>query len=203
MMKLTASQGSPFVRKVRITIALKDIGAQIEQVTDDTNAALNKQIRGKNPLHKIPTLMLEDGSVIYDSHVICEYLDALKPQPRLFPAEIGPRIKMLTLAALADGVMEAAILVAYEARFRPKEKWVQEWLDHQQSKVDAGLDWLEANVPVMGAAPDYSHVTLACALGYLDWRQEGRWRAKHPKLVAWLDKFSAAVPAFRATERKS
>lgn len=202
MMKFTASPGSPFVRKVRITIALKGLSGEIEGVTDDTNAALTKEIRSKNPLGKIPTLLLDDGTVVYDSHVICEYLDALKAEPKIFPTELKQRTKALTLAALSDGIMEAAVLVSYEARFRPEHMRVQEWVDRQQSKVDAGLKYLEANAPVLGAAPNYGDITLACALGYLD-RQGGKWRAGHPKLVAWLEQFAKAVPAFAATAPKS
>lgn len=201
MMKFTASHGSPFVRKVRITIALKGLSGEIEGVTDDTNAALTKEIRGKNPLGKIPTLLLDDGTVVYDSHVICEYLDALKPEPKIFPADLKQRTKALTLAALADGIMEAAVLVSYESRFRPEHMRVQEWVDRQQAKVDAGLKYLEANVPALGAQPNYGDITLACGLGYLD-RQGGKWRAGHPKLVAWLDQFAKAVPAFAATAPK-
>lgn len=199
MLKFTASQGSPFVRKVRLTIAIKGLEGKVQGVNDDNDPALTKQIRGKNPLAKIPTMMLDDGSVIYDSHVICEYLDSLAPTPKLFPADVGARTKTLTVAALADGIMEAAVLVAYETRFRPEDKRVQDWVDRQQAKADAGIDYLENNIPTIGATPDYGHVTLACALGYLDYRQAGKWRAKHPKLVAWLDGFAAKVPAFAQT----
>lgn len=199
MLKYTASQGSPFVRKVRLTIAIKGLESKVQGVNDDNNPALTKEVRGKNPLNKIPTMMLDDGSVIYDSHVICEYLDGLTPSPKLFPADLGARTKALTLAALADGIMEAAILVAYESRFRPEEKRVQEWVDRQQAKADAGIDYLEKNIPTIGTSPDYGHVTLACALGYLDYRQSGKWRQGHPKLAAWLDSFAAKVPAFKDT----
>lgn len=199
MLKYTASQGSPFVRKVRLTIAIKGLESKVQGVNDDNDPAMTKAVRGKNPLNKIPTMMLDDGSVIYDSHVICEYLDGLTASPKLFPTDLGQRTKTLTLAALADGIMEAAILVAYESRFRPEEKRVQEWVDRQQAKVDAGLDHLEKNIPAVGATPDYGHVTLACALGYLDYRQAGKWRNGRPKLSAWLDSFAAKVPAFAQT----
>jgi glutathione S-transferase len=95
--------------------------------------------------------------------------------------------------------MDAAILVIYEARFRPEEKRHQEWIDRQQGKVDAGLAWLEANIPDWTSHPDYGHITLACALGFLDDRQAGRWRAQFPKLASWLGRFDKAVPAFAAT----
>ncbi len=191
MIKLTASKASPFVRKVVLTIALKGLQAEVEPADDNDRA-----IRAQNPLHKIPTLMLDDGTIVQDSHVICEYLDLLKPEPRLFPTDIKQRVKTLTLASLGDGIMEAALLVMFESRFRPADKWVQSWVDRQQKKVDAGVNWLENNIPVIGDTPDYGHITIACALGYLDFRQKGAWRADCPKLVAWLDQFAARVPAF-------
>jgi len=191
MMILTASKASPFVRKVLLTIALKDLQGQVEQADDH-----DRRIRAHNPLHKIPTLLLEDGEAVQDSHVICEYLDMLKPEPRLFPSNIKQRSRTLTLASLGDGIMEAALLVMFESRFRPADKWVQSWVDRQQSKIDAGVDWLENNIPVIGEHPDYGHITIACALGYLDFRLKGAWRHGHPKLVAWLDAFAERTPAF-------
>lgn len=191
MMKLTASKASPFVRKVLLTIALKDLQSQVEQVDD-----IDRSVRSHNPLHKIPTLILEDGEAVQDSHVICEYLDMLTPAPRLFPSDLRKRVKTLTLASLGDGIMEAALLVMFESRFRPADKWVQSWVDRQQSKIDAGVDWLENNIPVIDDYPDYGHITIACALGYLDFRFKGSWRQGHPNLVKWLDNFAERVPAF-------
>ena len=191
MMKLTASKASPFVRKVLLTIALKGLQDQVEPADDQDRA-----IRARNPLHKIPTLLLEDGECVHDSHVICEYLDMLTPEPRLFPSDIKQRVKTLTLASLGDGIMEAALQVMFESRFRPADKRVETWVERQQAKVDAGVDWLEHNLPVIGDHPDYGHLTIACALGYLDLRQSGAWRHGHPKLVAWLENFAQHVPAF-------
>jgi len=191
MMKLTASKASPFVRKVLLTIALKDLTSKVEQVED-----VDRKVRSHNPLHKIPTLLLEDGEAVQDSHVICEYLDMLTPDPRLFPSDARKRVKTLTLASLGDGIMEAALLVMFESRFRPADKWVQSWVDRQQNKIDAAVDWLENNIPVIGDHPDYGHLTIACALGYLDFRLKGAWRDGHPNLVKWLDSFAGRVPAF-------
>lgn len=199
MLKLTDSASSPFVRKVRLAIAIKGLSGSVQNVTAEGDPALNKEIRSRNPLRKIPSLMLDDGRVIYDSHVICEFLDTLTPEPRLFPAEASARIDTLTLAALADGIIEASLLVVLEKRMRPEAKWVQDWIDRQQAKVDAGLAALEAAPPRMGKSPTYGDLTLASALGYLDFRQQGAWRKNHPKLVAWLDGFAAAVPAYAET----
>ena len=199
MMKLTCSPASPFVRKVRIAAAIKGVAGSIQCVSEESDAAAYRHVRGHNPLSKMPTLLLDDGRALHDSHVICEFLDTLRPQPRLFPTEPGARIETLQLAALADGILEAAVLIVVERRFRPEDKWVQAWIDRQQGKVDAALSWLKGSPPSRGPTPDYGHLTLACALGYLDFRQQGAWRAANPGLVAWLDWLAGAVPAFAQT----
>ena len=199
MMKLTATKASPFVRKVLITIAVKGLRNSVEEVSDAEDPAVYKTIRKANPLYRIPTLLLDDGTVVQDSHVICEYLDMIAPTPRLIPTDVGPRIKVLTLASLADGVIESALAIVMEKRFRPEDKWVQSWVDRQQSKVTDGLAWLESNIPELGAAPDYGQITLACALGYLDFRHKGAWRENHSRLVEWLKKFEALTPSYAET----
>lgn len=197
--EITSSPASPFVRKVRITAAVKGLGARVEFIDPAKDAARAEALRASNPLAKIPTARLGDGTLIYDSHVICEYLDSLAPAPVLFPPSGKVRFDTLTLAALADGMADAAILIVYEGRFRPKEKWHQEWIDKQQAKIDAGVDLLEGKIPDWTGQPDYGHITLACALGFMDLRLAGTWRAKHPKLLAWLDRFATATPSFAAT----
>jgi glutathione S-transferase len=197
-MKLLSSLLSPYVRKVRIAAAMKGLSDRIELVPIDTNVPDNPAINRANPLAKVPALLV-DGLAIYDSHVICEYLDAEAPAPLLFPQDAAARIKALTLGALGDGILDAALLLVYEKRFRPQEKWHEPWQQRQQGKVDRALDALEHSPPAWANSPDYGHLTLACALGYLDFRHEGKWRTGHPKLVAWLDAFARAVPAFEAT----
>ena len=96
-------------------------------------------------------------------------------------------------------MIDAAILMVYEKRFRPEEIWHQPWIERQQTKIDGALDALEANPPAFNGTPDYGTLSIAVALGYLDFRHEGKWRAGHPKLVAWLEAFAAAVPAFELT----
>lgn len=199
MMKLLSSPLSPYVRKVRMTIAMKGLEDQVTYQPIDTNIADNKDINTKNPLAKIPTLLTDDGLTLFDSKVICEYLDSLRPSPVLFPASGAARFDTLTRGALADGILDAALLLVYEKRFRPEEKWHAPWVERQQAKVDRALAHLENAPPQWSATPDYGHLTLACALGYLDFRHDGKWRPAHPRLVAWLDRFAAAVPAFEAT----
>jgi len=202
MMKLLSNPFSPYGRKVKIAMAMKGVGDRIEVVTIDTNPAENPDISRANPLAKIPALIIDGSTAIFDSHVICEYLDSLAPSPVLFPASGIERIRTLTLGSLADGILDAALLLVYEKRFRPEAIWHAPWMQRQQGKIDRSLDFLEKAPPAWGASPDYGHLTLACALGYLDFRHEGKWRSGHPKLVAWLDAFAAAVPAFEATRPK-
>ncbi len=203
MMKLLSHPFSPYGRKVKIAMAMKGLNDRIEVVTVDTNIPDNPEINRPNPLAKVPALVVEDSTAIFDSHVICEYLDSLAPVPVLLPKSGVERIKTLTLGALADGILDAALLLVYEKRFRPEEKWHQPWMERQQGKIDRALDHLEKAPPAWGASPDYGHLTLACALGYLDFRHEGQWRAGHPKLIAWLDTFAKAVPAFEVTRPKA
>ena len=196
-MILRSSPASPFARKVRIAAAI--LGLPVTVVDADTTNP-EEALRRENPLGKIPTLVLDDGATLFDSSVIVGYLDALAGGNRLVPAELGPRFAALRLEALADGVAEAALLQVYEARWRPAEGRDATWLAHQAGKVARGLAELEAAPP--GGPATVGHVALACALGYLDLRFEGAWRANHPRLVDWLDGFAVAVPAFDATRFK-
>jgi glutathione S-transferase len=197
-MKLFFSPASPFVRKVTITAALKGLSSQIEHVATDATKG-DAVLNAANPLGKLPCLLV-DGVAIHDSHVICEYLDAVGKGPALFPQNGSHRWTTLTLAGLADGILDAALIAVYERRYRPENMVVQSWLDRQFGKINAALDMLEKAPPTWTTHPDYGHVTLACALGYLDFRHGGTWRASRPKLVAWLDQFAAAVPAFAASK---
>ena len=183
-MKLLSSPASPYGRKVNIVAAVKGVADQIELQRIDTNPPVNEELRRENPLSKIPVLILDDGTHVFDRHVICEYLDSLVPETRLFPTTGRKRFQTLTLAALADGILDAALLLVYEKRFRPEDKWVESWMQRQQLKIDTAVDWLEQAPPPWNDHPDYAHITLACALGYLDFRHGGRWRDGHPNLVA-------------------
>ncbi|WP_186387247.1 MULTISPECIES: glutathione S-transferase family protein [unclassified Stappia] len=200
MLVLRSSPPSPFGRKVKIAAAVLGLKDRITVEMTDT---LDPQdsIRGQNPLGKIPALVREDGKVLFDSRVILDYLDHLAGGGRIIPTGEA-RFDVLCLAALADGLMDAALLQVYEARFRPEERRHADWLAYQGEKVTRALAVLEANPPAAlaaGATPDVGQIGVACALGYLDLRFGGAWRADHPKLVAWLDAFEAAVPAFAET----
>lgn len=199
MLILRSSPTSPFGRKIKITIAELGLESRIEIVPADTNDPA-ESLRRQNPLGKVPTLVFEDGTTLFDSRVIAEYLDHLAGGGRLFPAGEA-RFAQLRLLALADGICDAALLQVYELRLRTAEMRSAAWTENQVGKVARALASLEAAPPVYDR-PRIGEIALACALGYLDLRFEGTWRASHPALVAWLDGFAAKVPAFEATRFK-
>lgn len=197
-MLLRSSPPSPFGRKVKIAAHRLGLMDRITiQPTDTTDPS--DSIRQQNPLGKIPALVLDDGAVLYDSRVILEYLDHLAGGGRIIPAEPAARFAALRLQALADGIMDAALLQIYEIRFRDEAIRSKPWVDNQAGKVDRGLAVLEAAPPALGDALTVGEIAVACALGYLDLRFAGRWREAHPRLVAWLDDFAAREPSFAAT----
>jgi glutathione S-transferase len=137
--------------------------------------------------------------VLFDSRVILEYLDHRAGGGRIVPADATARFAALRLQALADGMMDASILLIYEGRWRPAERHEPKWVDHQAGKVARALAALEAAPPPLDAPLDVGRIALACALGYRDFRFGGGWRQDHPRLVAWLDNFAARIPAYTAT----
>jgi glutathione S-transferase len=203
MMILRSSPASPFGRKVRISISLLGFDNDVKVEAADTSD-VNDSVRQQNPLGKIPVLIAEDGNAFYDSRVILDYLDHRSGGGKIVPRDGGERLMALRLQALCDGILDASILTVYEARWRKPETHDAKWLDHQAGKVARSLAALEAAPPPLGAAPqalpNVGQITLACALGYRDFRFNGSWRGDHPRLVAWLDSFSARVPAFAATK---
>jgi glutathione S-transferase len=201
MLVLRSSPASPFGRKVKITADLLGLNDRIEVVLADTNDP-NDALRRQNPLGKIPTLVLDSGETLYDSRVIVEYLDHLAGGGKVIPVGEA-RFRVLREQALADGIMDAALLQVYEGRYRDEAKHEPKWLDLQAGKVGRGLDFAEAHLSTPGQALHVGQIALACALGYLDLRFEGRWRTSYPKLVAWLDDFSGRVPVFEKTRMKS
>jgi glutathione S-transferase len=199
MMILRASPTSPFVRKVRIAAAVLGLAAEIKLERADT-ADPADALRAQNPLGKIPVLLLDDGSALYDSPVILEYLDHRAGGGCIIPREPAARFAALRLQALCDGILDASVLQVLESRFRPPERHEPKWLVYQADKVTRSLAALEREPPARTVTPDVGHITLACALGYRDLRFAGSWREDHPRLVAWLDDFAARVPAFAETK---
>ena len=198
MMILRSSPPSPFGRKIKLAIGILGLDQDVTiEKADPTDA--NDTIRKQNPIGKIPALIVEDGTVVYDSPVILEYLDHRAGGGKIIPKDPDARFAALTLQALCDGILDAGILLVYEGRWRPAEKHEPKWIDHQRGKVQRALDVLEAAPPKLDAMPNVGQITLACALGYGDLRFEGKWRENHPRLVKWLDEFAAKVPAFEKT----
>ena len=197
MLILRYSPASPYARKIRIAADLIGLSDRIDVAPADA-ADPADSLRRQNPLGKIPTLILEDGSALYDSRVIAEYLDHLAGGGRIIPVDPSARFAALRLQALGDGVNDAALLIRYESFSRPETLRDAEAIAHQQGKIDRALDALEAAPPA--GSIDIGHLAVACALGYLDLRFAGAWRAEHPRLVTWLEKFACDVPAFDATK---
>ena len=199
MMILRSASASPFARKVRIAAAVLDLSKRIEVVPADTSDPTDT-VRVQNPLGKVPTLILADGQAIYDSSVILEYLDHLAGGGKIIPT--GPeRFDVLTRAALADGVADAAVLKVYETRWREDGARSARWLDHQTGKIGRSLAALDA--PATRPRPDRRRLDRARLRARLS-RSALRRRVAHraPEARAWLDAFAAHVPAFEATRHR-
>ncbi|HTR14683.1 MAG TPA: glutathione S-transferase family protein [Roseiarcus sp.] len=196
MLVLRSNPASPFVRKVRIVAARLNLDDRIELSDADTSDPADP-LRTQNPLGKIPALILENGEVLYDSAVIVEYLDWLAGGGKVIPTDPASRFRSLTRQALADGICEAAVILRYEALWREPERRSEKWMAHQSDKIARALAASENDPPE--ELDDVGTIALACALGYLDLRFEGAWRALHPKLVAWLEVFAETTPSFEAT----
>jgi glutathione S-transferase len=190
---LRSTVTSPFGRKVRIAAQVLGLGERIALVAADTLDETDT-LRAQNPLGKMPCLLLPDGTAIYDSGVIIEYFQELAGSRRLIPERGLERFTALTLARLADGVTEAALLLVYEGRFRDADKHSERWLTHQRGKIARALSTFENSPPATHA--DLVSIGLACALGYLDWRNPIEWRGEHPRLTGWLLAFAKSEPAF-------
>jgi len=199
MMKLYHSPTSPFVRKVRV--AATELGLADRLVLETTHVSPVERNRAYadavNPLRKIPALVTDDGEVIVDSSVICDYLDALAGGGRIIPAAGPARWQVLTAHMVADGMCDAAVLLRYETVARPEASRWPTWIDDQWDRVQAGLGWFEARPP---AGPlDLGSIALGCTLGYLDFRYADRpWRDRHPRLADWFKGVSAR-PSFAET----
>ena len=199
-MKLIGSLASPFVRKVRVVLAEKKLDYEYEL---ENVWAPDTKINESNPLGKVPCLVMDDGSPMYDSRVIVEYLDTLTPVCKLLPPQSRDRANVKVWEALADGVLDAAILVRLENILRPAEQQSQAWIDRQMVKVGAGLavmskDLGEQNF-CMGTHYTLADVAVGCTLGWLAFRfPEIDWRGDYPNLARLYDKVSERA-SFRDT----
>jgi glutathione S-transferase len=195
-MQLRSSPSSPFGRKVKMATYILGLDDQVTPVLTDTLDP-NDSICEVNPLGKIPALE-DDGTTYYDSRVIMEYLDAKAGGGKIIPASGPARFEALTRAALMDGILDAAILVIYERRMRPEDKYVESVVERQRGKIIRGLEVIAAQNPSYGngAMPDIGEIGLACVLDYLDFRKQVNWRDHAPNLASWLADFAAAVPGY-------
>jgi len=190
-MRVRVNPASPFARKVRIVAREAGLIGRLEEIdTTVSPVAPNADLAAANPLVKIPALVLDDGSTLYDSRVICEYLDAVGGG-RMFPASGPDRWNALRLQSLCDGILDAAVLTRYELAVRPEALRWQDWVAGQRKKIDGGLAALEREQPSWGAAFGIGQIGAACVLGYLDFRfPDIDWRSAHPRLRAWFDEVS-------------
>lgn len=193
-MKLHSSPASPFGRKVKVLAHETSIFGRLAiSVAQTSPVGPDLGLVGDNPLGKIPCLVLDDGTTLYDSCVICEYLDTTHAGIPMFPAGGTARWTALRLQALGDGIMDAALLARYETFLRPEPfRWLA-WIDGQLDKVGRALDALEsADAATFGDRVDIGTITVACALGYLDFRFTTlAWRTGRPRLAAWFELFAA------------
>ncbi|MFK3740506.1 glutathione S-transferase C-terminal domain-containing protein [Massilia sp. TN1-12] len=199
-MKLIGSVTSAYVRKARVVLAEKklDYVFELENVW-----APETSISAFNPLGKVPCLVMEDGSAMYDSRVIVEYLDTLTPVCKLLPANSRDRANVKVREALADGVLEAAVAAFLERAWRPAGQQSQAWIDRQMGKVHGGLKQLSEQLGeqayCMGIHYTLADVAVGCTLGWLAFRfPEIDWRGDYPNLARLFDKLSER-PSFKDT----
>lgn len=188
-MKLYYSATSPYVRKVNVCAIELGLDEKLERIL--TNPwEKDDSLLADNPLSKVPTLITDDGMVLYDSPVICEYLDTVHGNQLLIPASGTERWNELRLQAIADGILDAAVFRFLE-RKRPKSQQSNDWDGIQQGAIVRALEYLENKVSEWKAHVTIGQVAIACALGYLDFRfAEDNWRQGHTGLTDWFTFFS-------------
>ncbi|WP_225030077.1 glutathione S-transferase [Xinfangfangia pollutisoli] len=197
-MKLYRSAASPYVRKVSVVIREAGLTGIDEIAAMGTPVDPGSMPVDQNPLGKIPALVTDEGLVLYDSRVICRYLDS-RAGAGLYPE--APRLwDTLVVEATADGILDAAVLIVYEARTRPEDLRFSPWVEGQWAKIARALAALETRWMAHLQGPlDMGQIAVGCALGYLEFRHGARdWRKGHPRLAEWEAGF-AQRPAMQAT----
>ena len=199
-MKLRYSPLSPFVRKVTVTLVETGLEDKVERIPTDVWDP-ETDIAKDNPLGKIPTLITDDGKALYDSPVICEYLDGLHDGDKLFPASGQARWQALRIQALGDGMSEAGVLRLLETR-RPEEVRYEKWIERQTAAVFRTMDALESEVDGLEGPLSIGQVAVGCSVGWLDFRfPDLGWRQDRPGLAEWFEGFSER-PSMTATVPK-
>ena len=200
-MKLRYSPSSPYVRKVLVVAIETGLNDSIERLPTDIQAP-SPGFLADNPLGKVPALTTDDGTALFDSRVICEYLDSLHGGPKLFPLEGPARWRMLRVMALADGILDAGILRRAET-LRPERERSAAWMERQKNKVTRGLDALAREVTHFGGTVTIGHIAAGCCLGWLEFRfgKEEDWRIGRAILADWYSMFMTR-PSMVATAPK-
>jgi glutathione S-transferase len=200
-MKLFFTPTSPYVRKVLVAARELGVDDRIETtLLRPVPIKANPELSRTNPLNKIPALVLDDGSALYDSPVICDYLESLQTARRLVPQKGPDRWRILRTQALCDGILEAGVLVFYERAQRPTELHWEAWLAGQSEKVLQGLDTLEAEAAHFGGEIDLAQICAGVTVGWLEFRKPvGDIRKGRPRLSAWYETFRER-PSMKATE---
>lgn len=199
ILKLIASLTSPYARKVRIALAEKKIECELVEASPWTPDSI---VPVHNPLGKVPVLLLDDGTAVYDSRVIAEYLDTMSPVARLIPEPSRQRIAVRRWEALADGICDAAVAIVLE-RQRPARQQSKDWLARYGGKVERGLEEMARDLDERpwcnGEGYTLADIATGCALFYLDLRHPGiDWRGRHPNLARLAEKLGKR-PAFADT----
>ncbi len=198
-MILRYSSGSPYARKVRVVAHECGLAPLVKEIASHPWKAPD-DLKALNPLGKVPTLVTDDGFTIFDSPVICDYLDTLHDGPKLIPASGRARWQALRTQSLADGIMDAAILWRVEITQRKEQGANPEWIERQRGAVVRSLDALEADDAATAGPLTIGPIAVACALGYLDFRFAFlNWRENRPNLADWYARF-ALRPSMRNTE---
>jgi glutathione S-transferase len=202
-MQLLASLTSPYTRKVRVVLAEKRIECEMELV--DVSPP-DHPVNALNPLGKVPTLVLDDGTALYDSRVIVEFLDHVSPISRLIPEDHRERVAVRRWEALADGTLDAGLLIRYES-LRPKKEQSAAWTGRQLGKLNRGLERMAAELDERnwchGDRYSLADIAVGCCLGWVEFRKPGgaALRGKYPKLARFYDRLMER-PAFAETAPK-
>lgn len=198
-MKLLFSPTSPYSSKVRM--AARHVGVDLEEIRVNT-AESPAELVDTNPLGKIPTLLTDEGTAVFDSRAIMRYLHRIG-DTRLYPKKDEKQTEAEVLEALADGICDCLIAIVYEKRFRPPELVSQDAIDRQWAKINRSLDHLDRNLPKVGKKLHGGHFAIAAMLGYLMLRFPGEWESGRAALAAWPAKFAKRFEAYPALRPKA
>ncbi len=189
-MKLLYQTHSPFARKVLVFAHELGLASQLDVIHHETSPIQrNEEIFALNPLGKVPVLITDQGNAIFESSVICDYLDTLHSEEKMIPESLSDRIEALQMQAIADGMSEAGILVRWESTRRPEELRYSPFLNGQLEKVISAYDFIENNIDLQGEMT-IGHIALATSLSWLEFRKVAPFHQGRPKISRWYDAFS-------------